>query len=78
MGIDSLQAVDFKILLEEELRCELPTSVLYDYPTLNRLAAHFLEQVLDLPTAETAAVDDGDDGDDALKDQLAAAQETDS
>jgi acyl transferase domain-containing protein/NADPH-dependent curcumin reductase CurA/acyl carrier protein len=45
LGFDSLQAVDFKLLLEARLGCELQSTVLFDCPTPAALV-DYLERVL--------------------------------
>lgn len=53
LGIDSLRAIDFKILLESEIGCSLRTSLLFDYPTLQTLVAYLADEILVLTTPET-------------------------
>lgn len=45
LGVDSKRAVEFKELLEEELECRLRTTLMFDYPTPEALAAHILASV---------------------------------
>ncbi|MEO7729983.1 MAG: type I polyketide synthase, partial [Kofleriaceae bacterium] len=53
LGIDSLRAVEFKLLLEAELDCSLRSSLLFDHPTLAALAHHLAAEVFRLaPAAE--------------------------
>ncbi|PTL81636.1 acyl carrier protein [Vitiosangium sp. GDMCC 1.1324] len=40
LGVDSKRALEFKELLEEELRCTLRTTLLFDYPSPESLAAY--------------------------------------
>jgi acyl carrier protein len=40
LGIDSKRALEFKEVLEEELGCALRTTLLFDYPSPESLAAH--------------------------------------
>jgi hypothetical protein len=42
LGVDSLQAVEIKIYLEEELGVALSSSLLFDYPTVTALAGVLL------------------------------------
>lgn len=46
LGMDSLRAVDFKIGLEESLKCALPTTLLFDYPTVESLSSYLVSNVL--------------------------------
>src|SRR5712691_3034150 len=43
LGVDSLRAVDAKIGLEKSLDCALPTTLLYDYPTVESLVNYLAE-----------------------------------
>lgn len=45
LGIDSLRAVDFKTVLEKDLRCSLRSSLLFDYPTLEGLVTYLKDEV---------------------------------
>jgi malonyl CoA-acyl carrier protein transacylase len=56
-GFDSLRAVDFKILLETQLGCELRTSLLFDYPTLETLADYLVDTVLATDQQDSPASD---------------------
>ena len=40
MGLDSLAAVDLVRKLERQLGCELPTTLLFEHPSIARLSAH--------------------------------------
>ncbi|MDC0708899.1 acyl carrier protein [Stigmatella sp. ncwal1] len=40
LGVDSKRALEFKELLEEELGCPLRTTLLFDYPSPESLAAY--------------------------------------
>jgi myxalamid-type polyketide synthase MxaB len=44
LGIDSLRAVEVKLYLEDELGIDLGSSLLFDYPTLDALTGHLLEE----------------------------------
>ncbi|TMQ05607.1 MAG: hypothetical protein E6J91_40130, partial [Deltaproteobacteria bacterium] len=55
LGIDSLRAVDFKILLETELGCALRTSLLFDHPTLEALAHHLVHALGEPPPEAVGA-----------------------
>ncbi|HET8708444.1 MAG TPA: beta-ketoacyl reductase, partial [Pseudomonadales bacterium] len=41
MGIDSIMALDIKKRLEADTGERIPATLIFDYPTLNRIAAHF-------------------------------------
>jgi acyl carrier protein len=43
LGMSSLQSVEVKMFLENELRTELPSSLVFDYPTLAVLVPRILE-----------------------------------
>jgi len=59
LGIDSLRAVDFKILLETQLDCSLRSSLLFDHPTLEALTHYLAAEVLDLVPADEGRVNGG-------------------
>jgi acyl carrier protein len=44
LGVDSLRAVEIKLLLESELDIALSSSLLFDYPTLEGLVDFLLEE----------------------------------
>ena len=46
-GLDSISAVTLSVQLEDELRVELDTAVLWDRPTLESLAEHLAEKLND-------------------------------
>jgi len=46
LGADSMQAVDFKEILSESLQCELRTTLLFDYPSVDTLVEYLLEEPL--------------------------------
>ncbi|HVI45038.1 MAG TPA: amino acid adenylation domain-containing protein [Chitinophaga sp.] len=54
LGTGSLQAIEFKSLLESDLGCKLRTSLLFDYPRLDLLVHYLLHEVL-LPGVQTTA-----------------------
>jgi acyl carrier protein len=45
LGMSSLQSMEIKIYLEQVLRCSLPTSLIFDYPTLSALVPQILERI---------------------------------
>ena len=51
LGLDSLMAVDLKNRLEEAIGQNIPTTLLFDYPTVEALANYLLQEALVLPTA---------------------------
>lgn len=57
LGIDSKRALALKEDLEDELNASLPTTLFFDYPTAERLAAHVIASVL---TFDDAPSDSGD------------------
>ncbi|MFM7585386.1 MAG: beta-ketoacyl synthase N-terminal-like domain-containing protein, partial [Caldilinea sp.] len=46
LGMDSLMALELRRELERVLRCALPATVAFEHPTVNRLAAYLLADVL--------------------------------
>lgn len=46
LGIDSKRALEFKEFLEQEFHCALSTTLLFDYPTPESLAAFIVQGVL--------------------------------
>ncbi|MDY6949878.1 MAG: type I polyketide synthase [Thermodesulfobacteriota bacterium] len=57
-GFDSLMAVEMRNRLSKELAAPLPVSLLFDYPTLEKITAYLLEDVLELH--EALKVQEGD------------------
>ena len=49
LGMNSLKAVEFKLLLEEELDLALGSSLLFDYPNLESLVDFLLQEVCGRP-----------------------------
>ena len=45
LGIDSLMAVEVRNLLGAAFDCELSSTVVYDHPTANALAAHVIQTI---------------------------------
>ena len=53
-GFDSLMAVEMRNRLNKEISVSLPVTLLFDYPTLEKIAAFLLEEVLSFKTPEEA------------------------
>jgi NADPH:quinone reductase-like Zn-dependent oxidoreductase/SAM-dependent methyltransferase/acyl carrier protein len=45
LGMDSLTSVELKSRLQTDLNCTLPTTIAFDYPTLDALIPHLLSQI---------------------------------
>ena len=48
LGLDSLMAVELKNYLESSLGCPIPTTLLFDYPTLEALVNYLADEVIAL------------------------------
>ncbi|MDM8548419.1 SDR family NAD(P)-dependent oxidoreductase [Desulfobacterales bacterium HSG2] len=57
-GFDSLMSVEMRNSLRKELGVALPVSVIFDYPTLEKITAYLLEDVLEYGTPDIQAADD--------------------
>jgi acyl transferase domain-containing protein/acyl carrier protein len=58
LGMDSLAAIELRNHLQRELACTLPTTLLFDYPTLQTLVAHLATRIgadAEQQTPDTAA-----------------------
>lgn len=58
LGVDSKRALEFKEFLEQEFQCTLRTTLMFDYPTPEALAAYIVGNLLardDATAAESAA-----------------------
>jgi NAD(P)-dependent dehydrogenase (short-subunit alcohol dehydrogenase family)/acyl carrier protein len=53
MGLDSLAAIELRTRLEQAFDCHFPTTLAFDYPTVEALAAQVLEDVRSVQFAET-------------------------
>jgi len=51
-GFDSLMAVDLRNLIAKTFSVELPVSLLFDYPTPEKIVAFLLDEVLELSGGE--------------------------
>jgi acyl transferase domain-containing protein/acyl carrier protein len=58
LGLDSLMAVDLKNRLEDAIGQNIPTTLLFDYPTVEALTNYLLQEALVLPTVTPEAKDD--------------------
>ncbi len=56
LGVDSKRALEWKELLEEELQCMLRTTLMFDYPTPESLAAYIVRVAFGAPEAPEDAV----------------------
>ncbi len=48
LGLDSILSIEVRSQLETELDCNLPATLLFDYPTIETLSEYLATQVLDL------------------------------
>jgi NADPH:quinone reductase-like Zn-dependent oxidoreductase/NAD(P)-dependent dehydrogenase (short-subunit alcohol dehydrogenase family)/aryl carrier-like protein len=72
LGLDSLMAVDLQHALARDVDRPLPETLLFDHPTLERLATHLLDDVLGMaPPPEPAP--EREDGLEELSEDEAAA-----
>ncbi|MBF8276355.1 MAG: beta-ketoacyl synthase [Candidatus Brocadiaceae bacterium] len=60
-GFDSLMAVEMRNRLNKEISVNLPVTLLFDYPTLEKIATFILEEILSFKTPEEAPESKGDD-----------------
>merc|ERR1719229_1886956 len=44
-GLDSIASVDLRTTLQQEFTLELPSTVMFNYPTMNGLAGYLVEQM---------------------------------
>lgn len=56
MGMDSIMAVELKEILEEQTGHPIDSTVVFDYPSLNRLAAYLLSEVINLEKPLTSVM----------------------
>jgi acyl transferase domain-containing protein/acyl carrier protein len=49
LGMDSLMALELRRRLESDLNCTLPTTIAFEYPTADELAAYLLQDVVAPP-----------------------------
>ena len=55
LGVDSKRALEFKELLDQELQCTLRTTLMFDYPTPESLAAYIVHVAFGEPTIPATA-----------------------
>ncbi|MCX6041010.1 MAG: SDR family NAD(P)-dependent oxidoreductase, partial [Caldilinea sp.] len=60
LGMDSLMALEVRRHLERELNHALPTTIAFEYPTVEKLADHLLEEVLVLTPSPRPDKEDDD------------------
>lgn len=75
LGIDSKRALEFKELLEEELGCPLRTTLLFDYPSPESLAAYVVSVAFGETAGEDAVREPQDDGATASLESLGSIEE---
>jgi myxalamid-type polyketide synthase MxaB len=63
LGMDSLMAVELKNRLMDSLNCSLPSTIIFDYPTIEALTEHLKTEVLGIEAA-------GDDNLQPVKDMV--------
>ena len=56
LGLDSLMAIDLHNAMAEAVGRTLPDTLLFDYPTLEKLAIHLLEEVLEFEVPAVEAL----------------------
>jgi len=66
LGMDSLTSIELKNQLQTSLNCPLPATLLFKYPTIEKLVDYLVAEVLDLDIRERA-----DDSDSAEKATIA-------
>lgn len=57
LGMDSLMSVEFRNRLQNSLGCSIPTSVAFDYPTVESLVNYLDEDLLATESEEKSAVE---------------------
>ncbi|MBD2522076.1 type I polyketide synthase [Nostoc sp. FACHB-133] len=55
MGLDSLMALELRNVLENSLACSLPATLLFDYPSLQTLVNHLIQDVMSLSKLEDSS-----------------------
>src|SRR5262249_47034779 len=77
LGMDSLASIELRARLEQALNCRLPATIAFDYPNVEALSAHLMDQVLrgqfrEIAPARTAAPNGDGDLENLSRDELAA------
>jgi acyl carrier protein/NAD(P)-dependent dehydrogenase (short-subunit alcohol dehydrogenase family) len=76
MGMDSLMAVELKSRLEKALACELPSTLTFNYPTIDAIVGYLASELLQAPaaprTAPAVRTLDNEEPDSAASDELDA------
>ena len=62
MGMDSIMTVELRKRLETDLETELPATLAFEYPTIDRLTGFLASEVLHLATGSESAAAPGDGG----------------
>ena len=57
LGLDSLTAMELRNSLQASLGCSLPSTLVFDYPTVNSLLDYLAEQLLADATPETSGLE---------------------
>jgi myxalamid-type polyketide synthase MxaB len=79
LGLDSLMAVEVGNLLSEGFRCELPSTLIFDYPTANALATYLVQSIFpEQPSAETTEPSDSSAEIDLMLSELEAMPDSDA
>jgi acyl transferase domain-containing protein/D-arabinose 1-dehydrogenase-like Zn-dependent alcohol dehydrogenase/acyl carrier protein len=60
LGFDSLSAIDFKTLMEEQIGTDLPSTLAFDYPSLDAIVTYLTNEVM--PRVLSAAASGGGSG----------------
>ena len=72
MGMDSIMTVELRRRLESSLQINLPTTLAFEYPTIERLTEYLASELLDLERATVETVDTDDNLDSFSDAELAA------
>ncbi|WP_424097234.1 SDR family NAD(P)-dependent oxidoreductase [Moorena producens] len=72
LGMDSLTSVELRNKLQTSLECSLPSTLAFDYPTVDKLVDYLLQNVLDKESYETSVPKGAEDRNDKNQEQLLA------